>query len=40
MKLAGLVLPVKEMIGGATGWTDEGFTFAVGSGIGSVGGVE
>jgi rhodanese-related sulfurtransferase len=28
LKLAGLARPVKMMIGGMTGWADEGFSFA------------
>ena len=30
VRLAGLGRPVKEMIGGMTGWADEGFSFAHG----------
>ena len=30
-RLAGLNLPVKLMIGGITGWIDEGFSFVLGS---------
>ncbi len=31
VRLAGLGRPVKEMIGGITGWADEGFEFATGA---------
>jgi rhodanese-related sulfurtransferase len=31
VRLAQLGRPVKEMIGGMTGWADEGFSFAAGS---------
>lgn len=34
--LAKLGRPVKEMIGGVTGWADEGFVFAIGEEPGSV----
>lgn len=36
LRLAGLGLPVKEMIGGITGWADEGFEFATGEQPGKV----
>jgi rhodanese-related sulfurtransferase len=36
LKLAGLQLPVKLMLGGMTGWADEGFSFAHGHEPGSV----
>jgi rhodanese-related sulfurtransferase len=36
LRLAELGLPVKEMIGGVTGWLDEGFTLVSGSEPGSV----
>ncbi|SCC77971.1 rhodanese-like domain-containing protein [Saliniramus fredricksonii] len=36
VRLAQLGRPVKEMIGGVTGWTDEGFDFAHGSEPGAV----
>ena len=36
IKLAALGRPVKEMIGGMTGWEDEGFPFAHGTEAGSV----
>ncbi len=32
IRLARLGRPVKEMIGGMTGWADEGFAFAAGTG--------
>ena len=32
VRLARLGRPVKEMIGGMTGWADEGFAFAAGTG--------
>lgn len=40
VRLAGLGRPVKEMIGGITGWADEGFAFATGSEPGSVAEIE
>ncbi len=36
LRLARLGLPVKVMIGGMTGWADEGFAFATGSEPGAV----
>ncbi|GLR69300.1 rhodanese-like domain-containing protein [Agaribacter marinus] len=36
IRLARLGRPVKELIGGMTGWADEGFTFATGSAPGRV----
>ena len=36
LRLARLGRPVKEMIGGVTGWTDEGFPFATGPEPGSL----
>ena len=33
LRLAGLGRPVKEMIGGVTGWIDEGFELAVGEAV-------
>jgi rhodanese-related sulfurtransferase len=36
IRLAKLGRPVKELIGGMTGWADEGFEFATGSEPGSV----
>jgi rhodanese-related sulfurtransferase len=36
LRLARLGRPVKEMIGGVTGWADEGFAFAVGAEPGNV----
>ncbi len=36
VRLANLGRPVKEMIGGMTGWADEGFPFAHGTEPGSV----
>lgn len=36
VKLARLGLPVKELIGGMTGWADEGFGFAYGKEAGTV----
>lgn len=36
LKLARLGLPVKLMIGGLTGWADEGFAFATGPEPGSI----
>ena len=36
LRLARLGRPVKEMIGGVTGWTDEGFPFATGAQPGSL----
>ena len=36
LRLARLGRPVKEMIGGATGWVDEGFGFATGPEPGSL----
>ncbi len=36
LRLASLGRPVKEMIGGVTGWTDEGFPFATGAEPGSL----
>lgn len=36
VRLARLGLPVKEMIGGVTGWLDEGFTLAPGTEPGDV----
>lgn len=38
IRLAGLGRPVKEMIGGVTGWADEGFAFATGPEPGSASG--
>ena len=35
LRLARLGLPVKVMIGGVTGWADEGFVFSRGSEVGS-----
>ena len=35
LRLARLGRPVKEMIGGMTGWADEGFAFATGLGPGN-----
>ena len=40
VRLAGLGRPVKEMIGGVTGWADEGFAFATGTEPGSLGEAE
>ncbi len=37
LRLARLGRPVKEMIGGVTGWTEEGFPFATGPEPGSLG---
>lgn len=36
LRLAQLGLPVKLMIGGVTGWLDEGFTLATGEAIGRI----
>jgi len=36
VRLAKMGLPVKEMIGGVTGWADEGFDFATGDEPGEV----
>ena len=36
LRLAELGRPVKLMIGGVTGWLDEGFTLASGEAVGSV----
>lgn len=36
LRLAGLDRPVKLMLGGMTGWADEGFAFASGEALGSV----
>lgn len=36
LRLAQLGRPVKEMIGGVTGWLDEGFMLATGEAIGSL----
>jgi len=36
LRLAGLGRPVKLMIGGMTGWADEGFPFAAGAAPGSI----
>jgi rhodanese-related sulfurtransferase len=36
LRLADLGLPVKEMIGGVTGWLDEGFVLATGEAAGSL----
>ena len=36
LRLARLGRPVKEMIGGVAGWTDEGFPFATGDKPGSL----
>ncbi len=36
IRLAQLGRPVKEMIGGMTGWADEGFPFATGHEAGSI----
>lgn len=36
VRLAALGRPVKEMIGGVTGWADEGFPFAVGEAPGDM----
>lgn len=36
LRLAELVLPVKEMIGGVTGWLDEGFALVAGEAAGSL----
>ena len=36
LRLAELGLPVKEMIGGVTGWLDEGFALATGEAAGRV----
>jgi rhodanese-related sulfurtransferase len=36
VRLAQLGRPVKEMIGGVTGWLDEGFTLASGQDVGTV----
>ena len=36
LRLAQLGRPVKEMIGGVTGWLDEGFELATGEAIGSL----
>jgi rhodanese-related sulfurtransferase len=36
LRLAELGIPVKEMIGGVTGWLDEGFALATGTEPGSV----
>lgn len=36
LRLAELGRPVKEMIGGVTGWRDEGFALAVGETVGSL----
>ncbi len=35
LRLAHMGLPVKEMIGGVTGWLDEGFTLATGPAVGN-----
>lgn len=35
LRLAELGLPVKEMIGGITGWLDEGFSLATGEAVGA-----
>ena len=40
LRLAELGLPVKEMIGGVTGWLDEGFALATGDEPGRVADVE
>lgn len=40
VRLARLGRPVKEMIGGVTGWADEGFAFAHGTAPGSVADIE
>lgn len=37
LRLAGLGRPVKLVLGGMTGWADEGFSFATGTTPGSVG---
>lgn len=36
LRLARFGRPVKEMIGGVTGWADEGFAFAVGTEPGNI----
>ncbi|WP_423067422.1 rhodanese-like domain-containing protein [Devosia sp. CN2-171] len=36
LRLAQLGRPVKEMIGGVTGWLDEGFSLAAGEAVGSL----
>jgi rhodanese-related sulfurtransferase len=36
LRLAELERPVKEMIGGVTGWLDEGFSLATGEAVGSI----
>lgn len=36
LRLAELGRPVKEMIGGVTGWLDEGFVLASGEAVGSI----
>jgi rhodanese-related sulfurtransferase len=40
LRLAELGLPVKEMIGGITGWLDEGFALTIGQELGRVADIE